>query len=231
MKTKWVHSFRDAFEGLKYALSTQRNMRFHFFAAGAVLCLALYCRLRGMEIIVLMLSITLVIVTELINTALEKAVDLSMPDRHPLAKIAKDAAAASVFVTAVFAAAVGIIVFYAPLDRLLGGVRQQTAPVSADTAWIYLVVVALIVIALQTLLQRNSLKAFRPGTITAAAFSVSTFITLDVPSTIAAVLAFFLAALTGIILYEKPGVSLASLILGGMLGMSITSALFYLLGY
>ncbi len=99
---KWLRSFRYAYEGVKYALFTQHNMRFHFLASFGVLLAALLLSLSKLEVLFLLLAITLMIVTELINTAVEKTVDLAMPDRHPLAKIAKDVAAAAVLVSAVF---------------------------------------------------------------------------------------------------------------------------------
>ncbi len=122
---KWRRSFRYAYEGIKYALDTQRNMKFHFCVAFLVLLAALFIHLPKTDILFILLAVTLMIVTELINTAVEKTVDLAMPERHPLAKIAKDVAAASVLVSAGFAVIVGMIVFYEPIDHLLRNSRMQ----------------------------------------------------------------------------------------------------------
>ncbi|OGX61046.1 MAG: hypothetical protein A2189_09150 [Paenibacillus sp. RIFOXYA1_FULL_44_5] len=114
---KYLRSFRYAFEGIKYALYTQHNMRFHFFAAFMVFILALLVRVTGTQLILLFFAITVVIVSELLNTAIEKTVDLAMPEHHINAKIAKDVAAAAVLVSAVFAVFVGIFVFYSAVMR------------------------------------------------------------------------------------------------------------------
>lgn len=94
-------------------------MKFHTVAAAAALALSFLLHISKFDWLFVLTAIALVFTAELINTAIEKTVDLAMPDVHPLAKIAKDAAAAAVLVTAVFAVVVGILVFYDPLVRLL----------------------------------------------------------------------------------------------------------------
>ena len=64
-----------------------------------------------MEWAILALTIGLVISCELINTAIEAVVDLVTEDYHPLAKVAKDTSAAAVFIFAIVAVIVGIIIF------------------------------------------------------------------------------------------------------------------------
>jgi diacylglycerol kinase len=94
-------------------------MKIHAVLALIALALALVLRLSTVELLFVMLSIAVVIIAELLNTAIEKTVDLAMPDWHPTAKIAKDVAAAAVFVAAVFAFAVGVVVFGKPLYKLI----------------------------------------------------------------------------------------------------------------
>ena len=108
---KWLRSFRFAYEGILYTLRSQKNMKFHFAASFLVFLLALYFELAKTELLFVLLAVTLILVTELINTAIEKTVDLAMPEQHPLAKIAKDVAAAAVLVASVFACIVGFIIF------------------------------------------------------------------------------------------------------------------------
>jgi diacylglycerol kinase (ATP) len=108
---KIIQSFRFAVDGLVYGLKTQRNMRVHFAAALLVLMLSLFFKLGGIETLLLFIAIFLVIITELINTAVEKTVDMFTKDYHPLAKIAKNTAAAAVLVAALNSVVVGIIIF------------------------------------------------------------------------------------------------------------------------
>jgi diacylglycerol kinase len=107
----FLHSFKYAFAGLRYGLKTQRNLRFHAVAASAVLIASAGFGVTREEFWRLILAITLVVAAELINTAVELAVDLAMPEPHPKAKAAKDVAAAAVLITAVFALYTGLDVF------------------------------------------------------------------------------------------------------------------------
>ena len=69
-------SFNYAIQGLKYALKTQRNMRIHLAIGSAVIILGLIVGLSTIEFILLLSAVTLVIVAEMFNTALELAVDM-----------------------------------------------------------------------------------------------------------------------------------------------------------
>ncbi|MZQ81890.1 diacylglycerol kinase family protein [Paenibacillus sp. 5J-6] len=218
---KWRRSFRYAYEGIKYALDTQRNMKFHFCVAFLVLLAALFARLPKTDILFILLAVTLMIVTELINTAVEKTVDLAMPDRHPLAKIAKDVAAASVLVSAGFAVIVGMIVFYEPIDQLLRESRTQDTQISAGTIWVLISLVILTVIVIETRFSDKG-KLVRPSLLTAIAFSISTVIVIFVTQTIVALLAYTLAALIFIMLYDKKTRPFPALFLGALIGTVVT---------
>lgn len=90
-------------------------MRFHAIAALAVIAAGLWLRVGQTDWLWLAAAIAAVWVTELLNTAIERTVDLVSPTAHPLAKAAKDAAAGAVLVAAAFAVAVGIAVFGPPI--------------------------------------------------------------------------------------------------------------------
>ena len=108
-------SFNYAIEGIVYALRTQRNMRLHVDAAMLVArrraCSSASTRL---EFVAMVFAISLVFVTELLNTAIEAAVDVATERYDPLAKIAKDVAAGAVLVAAINALIVGYLVFFEP---------------------------------------------------------------------------------------------------------------------
>lgn len=224
---KWQRSFRYAYEGVKYALATQRNMKFHFFAGVAALVLALFLELSKTDILFILLAVTLMLMTELINTAVEKTVDLAMPELHPLAKIAKDVAAASVLVTAAFAAITGMIVFYEPIDRLIRTARAGEIHVlTAASVWILLALVALIAIMAQT---RFSDKGawVKPSLLTSVAFAVASLIAIRAQDTLVVLLGFLLAGVLMLALYDKRKRSFGSLLLGALLGSVITVLAFY----
>lgn len=120
--THYLHSrslsFKYAFNGLSYAIRTQKNAQFHLFATVVVVLLGLFFRVSNFEFCLLFLCISFVWVVELINTALEKTVDLCSPNYHPLAKVIKDLAAGAVLISSFFAAIIGIIIFLPYFVRL-----------------------------------------------------------------------------------------------------------------
>lgn len=225
---KWQRSFRYAYEGVKYALSTQRNMKFHFTLAFLALVLALLFGLSKTDVLFILLAVTLVIVTELINTAIEKSVDLAMPDIHPLAKIAKDVAAAAVLVTAAFAVVTGMVVFYDPIDRLLRtGRAMEGHALTAGAVWILLSLVILTVIVIQTRFTEKGTWV-KPSLLSAVAFAVATLIAYRIEDTLTSLLGFFLAIVLSLVLYDKRRRSFASQLLGALIGSLITLLCFYL---
>ena len=118
-----LQSFRHAFEGLGYALRTQRNARIHALAAVTVAGLGSWLRISPGEWAMLVLTVGFVFSFELLNTMVETLVDLVSPEHHPLARTAKDVAAAAVLVSAVLATVVGLIILGPPLWKVL-----MTAP-------------------------------------------------------------------------------------------------------
>ena len=112
----FLESFRHALDGIGVA-SKGRSFRIQLAAGVAVVTSGLLFRISPGEWIAVVLCIGLVLGGECANTALEAMVDLASPDRHPLAKRAKDAAAGAVLLFSLTSAVVGAIVF---LPRLLG---------------------------------------------------------------------------------------------------------------
>lgn len=224
---KWLRSFRFAYEGLIYALSTQRNMKFHFTAALIVLLLALFFDLSRLDILFIILAITLILVAELINTAIEKAVDLAMPELHPIAKIAKDVAAGAVLVTAIFAVVVGLIVFFEPINQLLTHSREHAQTVSVDAIWLFAGLVVLSVIMLQTRFSKKR-KSLQPSLFAALSFSLATMIVLYASELFVGLLALALSLITVTVLYEKTERSFSSLLFGGLIGLVITVLAYFL---
>ena len=104
-------SFRYAFAGLWWTLTTQRNMRIHVAIGAAAFVLGLLLRLSTTELALVALTTTVVLAAEMFNTVVEAAVDLASPSYHPLARIAKDVSAGAVLVTSLGAIAVGLLVY------------------------------------------------------------------------------------------------------------------------
>ena len=111
-----IRSFHFAFEGVSYLIRTQRNARIELAVGLAVLIVAVWVRVTAVEWAVLALTTAIVLALEALNTALELAVTLASPERHPLAKAAKDVSAAMVLIAAIGAVLVGIAIFRPYLD-------------------------------------------------------------------------------------------------------------------
>lgn len=118
-----AHSFfaslRFAGEGLYFMLRTQRNMRIHTVSGLIAFALALFLRLPRLELAAIAIVCSLVVICEMFNTAVENAVDLATHRRHPLAKAAKDVAAAAVLAAALNSLLVGLLLLGPPLWRLV----------------------------------------------------------------------------------------------------------------
>ena len=112
-----AQSFGYALEGLGYAFKTVRNMKIHFLFVFLVTIGGVFLQISRTEYFVCLIFIALVISLELVNTAIEEAVDLASPELNKLAKRAKDVAAGAVLFASVIAFCVGVAIF---LPRILG---------------------------------------------------------------------------------------------------------------
>jgi len=116
-----AQSFRYAFDGWWFVLRTQHNAWIHAVITLMVVAVGLWLRLPLRDWTVLILTFMAVWMAEFMNTALEAVVDMTMPDVHPLAKVAKDVAAAAVLVGALGAIIIGLLLLGPPLwQRLFG---------------------------------------------------------------------------------------------------------------
>lgn len=104
-------SFYHAFMGIVATIKKERNIKIHLGFMIAVILCGFYFQLTKTEWLICMLLFGLVISLELVNTAIEAVVDLASPDYHELAKLAKDAAAGAVLVSAIVAAIIGLSIF------------------------------------------------------------------------------------------------------------------------
>ncbi len=106
-----LSSFFAAFQGIVFAVRRERNMRIHLIVALLVIAASLYFQVEKWELMFVFVAVFLVLVTEMINTALERVVDLSTQRYHHLAHTAKNVAAGAVLFAALFAIFVAGVVF------------------------------------------------------------------------------------------------------------------------
>lgn len=108
-------SFRYAYAGWRHVLRTQPNAWIHAGASIAVGLMGWWLNLSSLEWAAIILVITLVWTVEFINTALEAVVDLASPQQHPLARVAKDVAAAAVLLASIGSVVIGLLILGPPL--------------------------------------------------------------------------------------------------------------------
>ena len=113
-------SFKYAWAGITYAFQTQRNFRIHVAVCALAIGLSVFLRLETVEITIIAITSGLVLTLELVNTAIESIVDLTVKQSyHELAKVAKDCAAGAVLVSALVALLVASILILPPLVTLI----------------------------------------------------------------------------------------------------------------
>ena len=167
-----IESFNFAIEGIIHVLRTHRNLRIHFAAAAAVLVAALWVGVDRFELIALLLAIAFVLIAEMINSAVETAVDVTTTSFDPLAKLAKDVAAGAVLIASVTAVAVGYLVFSREIGSSGSGVLERIRDAPAPITIIALVLTVLIVIATKAWTGRGApLRGGLPSGHAAVAFA------------------------------------------------------------
>ena len=119
-----IKAFNAAIEGIIYTFKFERNMKIHYFLAVVVLTASLFLGLDRFEMILLVFAISLVVIAEMFNTAIEKTIDMITDEYHVLAKIAKDVAAGGVLIAALNSAVVGYLLFYNKLTELSDSVLK-----------------------------------------------------------------------------------------------------------
>lgn len=117
---RFLASFRYSYEGLAYAYLNEQSMFLHFVVTTLVIVMGLFFQIKPIEWVLCLFMVGIVMGTELLNTAIEAVVDLVSPEKHYLAKIAKDTASAAVFVYSMVAAVTGTLIFIPYILEMLG---------------------------------------------------------------------------------------------------------------
>ncbi len=108
---RFITSLKYALNGIAQAVKYEVHMRYHLVMAVLALLAGFYLRINEAEWLYLLITITMVIFAELMNTALEANVDLVTKEKKPEARLAKDVAAGAVLVTSINAVLTGLIIF------------------------------------------------------------------------------------------------------------------------
>ncbi|MDD5491190.1 MAG: diacylglycerol kinase [bacterium] len=196
MRSKDIwESFNAAIEGITYVTKTQRNMSIHLGIALFVLFFSLFVRLDRIEVIMLFITVVLVLLAEMFNTAVEALVNLITDTYHPAAKVAKDIAAGAVFFTAGNALIVAYLIFG---KRYLG---NNLVPLISKIKEVpdYIMFISLIIVFIFVIIGKayfgkgRPLWGGMPSGHSAVAFTICTAIALTTENSFITLLAFLLA--------------------------------------
>ncbi len=227
-------SFNFAFEGIIHVLRTQRNMRIHFTAAAAVLVAAIATGVDRLELIALLLSISFVLITEMVNTAIEASIDVATTAFDPLAKLAKDIAAGAVLISTVNAIAVGYLVFSDQFANRSSRLIDRIRDAPAELTLIALVLTIIVVIAFKAYTGRGTpLRGGLPSGHAAIAFGGWMAVTAILGDFqhwfLISSLTFIMALLVAQTRIEAGMHSLAEVAFGGLLGALVALVVFQVL--
>ena len=235
-KTTLLRSFNHAFQGLVRSVRRERNMRIHLAVALVVLVVSIFMNLTKLELAAVFISICMVVMAELFNTAIEVVVDMVTDGYHERAKAAKDLAAGGVLLSAVNALVVAYLILADRLSNfsldLLLAIRRSPTHL---TIVAFAVVMVLVIAVKATRSRGTPLSGGLPSGHTGLAFAGWTAITFLVGGTkeglLVSVIAFVIAVLVAQSRLETHIHSLLEVLLGALLGMVATTLIFQFLWF
>lgn len=224
-------SFNHATEGVIHALRTQRNLWIHFSLAAGVLVAAVAFGVDKIELMALLLAITFVLVAELVNTAIEAAVDVASTSFDPMAKLAKDIAAGAVLIASLNAIAVGYLVFSGEVADRSSRFLDRLSDQPAELTLVALTLTVIVVIAVKAYTGRGTpLRGGLPSGHAAVAFAAWMAVTLVLDDSsqrfLVSSLAFIMALLVAQTRVESGVHSSTEVLYGGVLGALVTLVVF-----
>lgn len=224
---KTLDSFNNAINGIIDTVRTERNMKIHLIASIIILIACFLFDITKYEFLALAITISMVIAAELINTAIEATIDMTTNYYHPLAKVAKNAAAGGVLITAINALVVGYVIFWDKLAHLSYTLINKVKYSEPYTILIVLVIVCIATIIAKAIFGEGTpLKGGMPSGHSALGFSIATAISLITQEPICILLSFLLAFITGQSRVDSEVHSIIEVIVGAAFGILLTLFIF-----
>ncbi|OAT86653.1 diacylglycerol kinase [Candidatus Arthromitus sp. SFB-turkey] len=220
---KLVDSFNNAISGILYAVRTQLNIKIHLVVAFLVMSASLFYDITKIELIILSLTIILVVFAELINTAIEVAIDATTNYYHPLAKIAKNISAGAVLLTALNAIFIGYLIFWDKINNFSFGVITKIKQSNPYMAFVILVMVVIITVITKAIYGEGTpLRGGMPSGHSTISFSIATIISFITNEPIIIGLSFMMAIIVAQSRVDTGVHSLKEVVVGAILGTVLT---------
>jgi len=225
-----IDSFNYAIEGILHVFKTQRNMKIHFAIAIAVLFFCLFLDLTRVEFVIILFTISLVLIAEMINTAIETTIDMLVRNYNPMAKIAKNVAAGAVLIAAVNSVLVAYLIFF---DRVNPWTKIVLVKIRESP--IHVTVISILVVVFLTLILKvyfkkgTPMRGGMPSAHSAIAFSVATAITFMTANAFISTLSFLLALMVAESRVEGKIHTFSQVFVGAILGILFTVLIFQII--
>lgn len=225
-----LESFNCAIEGVLYAFKTQKHMKAHFIIATVALIMSLIFKLPVVEFVLFSIAIVILLFAEMLNTAIEEAVNLIEDRHHIIAKNAKDVSAGAVLISAIGVAIMGYMIFSKYLYDPMSFMLREANDFAGHISIIALLLVLISVVALKAKAGKGTpLHGGMPSGHSAVAFSLFTSITLLTLDPLIAIFAFVLALMVSHSRLIGRIHSAWEIFLGAVLGCGLTLLIFYLI--
>ena len=213
-----------------HVLKSQRNMRLHFMFAVIILLVGIYLNFTGNELMLILLSLSFLLCSEMFNTAIEVTVDLIESNVHPLARIIKDVSAGAVLVSAVNAIIVCYLIFSRRLNTPLENAMIKISQSSWHITFIALILVLVLVIISKVLLRSGTpMRGGMPSGHAAMAFAIWAAILFTTSSNFIAILTFILAFFVARSRVVSSIHNAWEVLSGSLIGFLVTTIVFQLL--
>jgi diacylglycerol kinase (ATP) len=234
MKVKeLIDSFNYAVSGIVSAMKLEKSLRIHYIAAITVIGFSNLFNLTRVEFMILLLTVVLVVVLEMINTAIEKTIDMITREYHPLARVIKDVSAGAVLIASFNAVIVGYLMFFERLNPFKEFVLIKIRNSPIHLTFVALILVALLTVGLKSKFYKGHGTHFQGGVVSghsAVAFCIATIVSILSGNLLIITLVFGLAFLVAESRVEGKIHSAMETIIGGILGILVGVLIFQIIG-
>ena len=227
--SNFLDACQNALDGIIYAITTQSNIKKQLIIAVIVMLVSLFFDLSKAEFLCLMFTVVLIIVAEMINTAIETVVDLYTDLYHPKAKIAKDVGAGAVVITAINAVIVAYFLFFEKISTIGLKLVEEIVNSPIHLAFVAVLLTVIIIVTLKAAATKNHKfikKDFVPSGQTAVAFAALTIVWITTRNVVIFTLSLVLALLVAINRYQARKRTKMEIVIGACVGVLVVMLLY-----